>query len=727
MLINWFCPLLPQKTDIAHYTNRILQELTQNTEIVLWTSQKTWLPELDSYCSVQWYDPKLLSAADFSNSDLNIYHIGNNNDFHGSIWQISRQYPGIVVIHDVNLHYLLTCHYANYMEPGADRDAYVDLVKRYHGNTCQQDLNRFFTGKLDWSTIAERYPLTFAAVENALGVIVHTQAAYETLALDSRCSCPVLYSPLPYPAQPIHPVSRSKSKSFPPYKLIIFGYLGGTYRRVQAVLEALGMMAEKELFHLDIYGQIWDENYIKSLITKFGLETIVSLHGFVEERELDQALANADLAINLRYPTGGEASGSQMRIWSHGLPSLVTRIGWYADLPDNTVAFVSHNQEILDIQKKLRNFITNYSHFQEIGRQGKVRLTQFHDPELYVCQVVDFAEKIKTGKTSFTFLSKPRVSVIITSYNCANYLPQAIESVLQQTYTDYEVILVDDGSTDNTQEVIKPYRNHLRYSHFQHQQGMAAAKNRGFEMARGQLISFLDPHDYLLGDKLASEVTFFENHNAVGMINSGFQVVDELGNILLESELWHQYPQLNLESWVFMKPIVISTLTIRREWLEWVGGFDTNFDYAEDINFIFRLALINCQADWLPQVTVCHRQSNSLNGSEETGVVEFWERAFHNLLNQRSLPENIKSHQEPILHNFYVWLAWKCYQTGNTKSQIRYLQKSLAYKQVSVTEAISSWVDLFRHFSYSYGLDFDAYALSEHDSWKQLMRSILVS
>lgn len=727
MRINWFCPLLPQKTDIAHYTSRILQELTQNAEIVLWTSQETWLPELESYCSVQWYDPSLLSEADFSNSDLNIYHIGNNNNFHGSIWQVSRHYPGIVVIHDVNLHYLLTCHYADYMQPGADRDAYVELVKRYHGNACQQDLNKFFAGKLEWSIIAERYPLTFAAVENALGVIVHTQAAYETLAMDSRCSCPILYSPLPYPAQPIHSVSRNQSLIRPPYQLIIFGYLGGTYRRVQAVLEALGTMAEKSLFRLDIYGKVWDENYIKGLITKFELETIVSLHGFVEERELDQALANADLAINLRYPTGGEASGSQMRIWSHGLPSLVTRIGWYADVPKSTVAFVSHNQEIVDIQKHLRNFVTNQNYFLKIGKQGKEKLNEYHSPTSYAHKVVDFAKEIKKSAGSLTVPSTLRVSVIIPSYNCADYLPQAIESVLQQTYSDYEIIVVDDGSTDNTQQVIKTYRNRVRYSYFQHQQGMAAAKNRGFEMARGKLIAFLDPHDYFLADKLASEVAFFAEHSAVGMISSGFRVVDKLGTILTESELWHQYPQLNLGSWVFIKPIVISTLTVRREWLEWVGSFDTNFDYAEDINLIFRLALINCQADWLPQVTVGHLQQDSINVSEGIQVIDFWERAFQNLLNQGNLPENIKSNQEQILHNAYVWLAWKCYQTGHEEGQIRFLQKSWEYKQVSVTEAISNWVDLFRQFSYSYGLDFDAYALSEQDSWKQLTRSLLVS
>jgi glycosyltransferase involved in cell wall biosynthesis len=732
MKINWFCPLSPEKTDIAHYTSRIVKELQQYAEITLWTDKQTWLPELEQYARVRNYIPERLSTEELSEADVNIYHIGNNNDFHGSIWKVSRQHPGIIVIHDVNLHYLFTCLYARYLEANTpDSDAYVKLMHSSHGAACQQDLNKFFAGKLTWSTISERYPLAFASVANALGVIVHTPDAYVTFSQDRRCPSPVLYSPLPYPGTPIHPISRDESIIRPPYRLIVFGYLGGLYRRVQSVLEALGRMPEKSSFRLDIYGQIWDEKYIRQLIVQFGLKQIVTLHGYVEETVLDSALANADLVFNLRYPTGGEASGSQMRIWSHGLPSLVTRIGWYADLPEDTVAFVSHDREIEDIQEQLRDFLANPAKFAEMGRKGQELLAREHNPDTYARKVVEFAQEIKNSLTTREFrgslaISKsPKVSVIIPTYNCANYLSQAVESVLNQSYDDYELIVVDDGSTDNTQQVLKPYRDRLRYTFFQNNQGVSVARNRGIEMARGKLIAFLDADDWFLPDKLAAQVAYFRSHPGMGMIDSGFYLVNSEGEILREVQPWHQYSQLNIETWVSLKRILTSTMMFRREWLEWAGGFDTNFHYAATTNLVFRLALMNCQAAWLPQSTICCRQPRNNIVQKTPEKAKYTEVALNNLFTQANLPLEVKSRQKQTLYQTMVWLAWNLYQTGNSQEEAQYLQKSLKYTDSNLEEVIVDWVNLFGNFSFDYGYDFDVFQFSQQPEWRKLMRSLL--
>lgn len=734
MKINWFCPLPPEKTDIAHYTSRILVELQKHAEITLWTDKQFWLPELEKYARVCSYDPDNLPDLEIQRGDINIYHIGNNNDFHGSIWKVSRKYPGIIVIHDVNLHYLFTCLYARYSEAGtADRDAYVKLMKSCHGNACQQDLDKFFAGKLNWGTISERYPLTFATVENALGAIAHTWDAFTTFSQDRRCSCPVVYHPLPYPANPVHPASRNVTIARPPYRLIVFGYLGGLYRRVQSVLEALGGMPEKSSFHLDIYGQVWDEGYLRGLISQFGLEKIVTLHGYVEEEVLDRALANADLACNLRYPTGGEASGSQMRIWSHALPSLVTRIGWYADLPEDTVAFVNQDREIEDIQEHLRNLLTNPSKFAKIGKKGKEVLAQQHDPATYARKVVEFAKAIRFSqngnqlKKLFSVTVPPRVSVIIPTYNCANYIQQAVESVLAQTYGDYEIIVVDDGSTDNTQQVLKPYRERLRYTAFQENQGVSVARNRGLEMARGKLIAFLDADDWFLPRKLEAQVAYLDKHTSVGLVNSGFCLVNSQEEIIREVQPWHHYPELNLETWLSLKTVALGTMMFRREWLEWAGGFDTNFHYADSTNLVFRLALMSCQAGWLHQVTICSRQLRKNSTHHNIEKAKCTEVALTNLFAQSNLPELLRNQQKQTFYQTMIWLAWGLYQTDNGKEEAQYLQKSLKYTDVNPEEAISDWITQFSNFSFEYGYDFDAYEFSQQREWKQLVRSLLLS
>jgi hypothetical protein len=81
MKINWFCPLPPEKTDIAHYTNRILTDLHKCADVVLWTDQENWSPELARMAEVRPYHPDLLPTNEIKQADINIYNIGNNAEF----------------------------------------------------------------------------------------------------------------------------------------------------------------------------------------------------------------------------------------------------------------------------------------------------------------------------------------------------------------------------------------------------------------------------------------------------------------------------------------------------------------------------------------------------------------------------------------------------------------------------------------------------------------------
>lgn len=101
--------------------------------------------------------------------------------------------------------------------------------------------------------------------------------------------------------------------------------------------------------------------------------------------------------------------------------------------------------------------------------------------------------------------NKPTVSVVIPTYNRAKYVTETIDSVLSQSYTDYEIIVVDDGSTDNTREALAPYMDRIRYIH-QQNSGVSAARNRGIKAARGKWIAFLDSDDIWLPEKLAVQI-----------------------------------------------------------------------------------------------------------------------------------------------------------------------------------------------------------------------------
>jgi glycosyltransferase involved in cell wall biosynthesis len=178
--------------------------------------------------------------------------------------------------------------------------------------------------------------------------------------------------------------------------LILFGYLGRN-RRLGPILEALAGMTEKDQFRLDIFGTILnDEEQIRAQIRALKLSGLVKVHGFVPEAKLESSLSNSALAINLRFPSVGEASGSQLRIWSHALPSLVSAVGWYASLPSNTVALVRTDEnEVKDIRNHLRAFLTDPARFSEMGLKGLEELKTRHSPEAYAAQVIDLAERAK--------------------------------------------------------------------------------------------------------------------------------------------------------------------------------------------------------------------------------------------------------------------------------------------------------------------------------------------
>jgi len=388
MKLNWFSPLPPARTDIAHYTMRVLQALARRVEIVLWTDQTAWDPLLEKYAEVRYYQPERMSWAELNRSDMNVYHIGNNPPAHGSIWQVSRSHQGLVVLHDLSLQHLFAGLFRDYWH---DRDGYLVQMEKFYDWEGRLAAEAFWDGKLSILHMSEHYPLTALAVQGALGVLVHTQQGL----IDQRQenACPVAYMPLPYAPSRRSSINRPRFEGGqaggPPYRIITFGYLN-VNRRVESLLQALSTLPDGDLFRLDIYGQVWDSEYMRTQIQTLGLQGLVQLHGFVPEDELDSALEAADLAVNLRYPTMGEASGSQLRIWDHALPTLVSQIAWYAKLPENAVAFVRPEHEVLDIQKHLNAFLADPDHFAEMGNQGRRFLEAHHRPDMYAEALIDF-------------------------------------------------------------------------------------------------------------------------------------------------------------------------------------------------------------------------------------------------------------------------------------------------------------------------------------------------
>lgn len=317
--------------------------------------------------------------------------------------------------------------------------------------------------------------------------------------------------------------------------------------------------------------------------------------------------------------------------------------------------------------------------------------------------------------------SEPSVSVIIPTYNCDRYIVQAVESVLQQKNCTYEVIVVDDGSTDSTEQILMPYSDRIRYIR-QNNQGVAAARNHGIAVARASLIAFLDADDYFVPGKLARQVEIFLQRPDVGMVHSGWQRVDAEGNKLLDVRPWEYVPELNLETWLRWKPVLPSAMMFRREWLQYVGGFDPRFPPAEDTNLVLKLALKGCKTVWMRQITVYYRQHDASAMHKGLPQARSLQAVTDDFFAQPNLPDSIRLMEQSVRYGTLVWTAWYLHFTGHKIETVEYLQRAWSYRSHSGMEILVNWIESFTEFSRNWGVKFDVNNLTSSSEWQQLVQ-----
>jgi glycosyltransferase involved in cell wall biosynthesis len=414
MRLNWFSPLPPAETDIAHYTVRLLPHLREQVDLTLWTAQAAWDPGLDAHAVVRRYDAEHLPWRDLNRADLTVYHLGNDPRFHVPIWHVSRRHPGLVVLHDPCMQEFFL---GAYRDVWRDKPSYAAYMEHYHGTKARRIADDVWDGKRSVYDLVEQYALSGLAYEGALAVLVHSRVVFD--ALPRQAGTTLVYAPLPYPATPraaLPAAGVAAVQRGSPYRLIVFGYLGRN-RGLEALLLALAQFPERNRFRLEVCGPLWDPLYIRDRIDALGLERQVAVHGYKEPPALDRILCTADLAVNLRFPTMGESSGSQLRIWDHALPSLVTRTGWYATIPDDAVAFVRPGHEVEDIQLHLRAFLARPERFARMGERGRRLLEERHQPAAYVRAFLESAKHAaRFGRYASAFQLVDRAATEMTHW-----------------------------------------------------------------------------------------------------------------------------------------------------------------------------------------------------------------------------------------------------------------------------------------------------------------------
>ena len=187
---------------------------------------------------------------------------------------------------------------------------------------------------------------------------------------------------------------------------------------------------------------------------------------------------------------------------------------------------------------------------------------------------------------------RPLVSVIIPAYNSAAYLKEAIDSVLAQSLSDYEILVVDDGSTDDTGGILNGYGAKIRVLRQDHR-GVAAARNHGIRETQGEIVAFLDADDLWYPQKLEKQVAVFRSRSDVAMVFTGHDVLDERGKRDSKRGRDKRARLLagNLVRNIFMSSgVATPTVAVRRSVFDAVGPFDEELEMAEDDNLWMRIA-----------------------------------------------------------------------------------------------------------------------------------------
>jgi glycosyltransferase involved in cell wall biosynthesis len=198
------------------------------------------------------------------------------------------------------------------------------------------------------------------------------------------------------------------------------------------------------------------------------------------------------------------------------------------------------------------------------------------------------------------------ISVVIPTYNYAQYLPDSLESAISQTYAPYEIIVIDDGSTDETPEVIEPYLSNAKVRYLRTENcGVSAARNKGIELSKSDLIAFLDADDTWVPEKLELQLPLF-NNNSVGVVYSlrrpfneqgpikGYKHVDVFRGHVLQRLMMHNF-------------ISMSSAIVRRECLERAGLFDVQLSQGEDMDLWLRIAGEGYEFDYVNRPLVNYR------------------------------------------------------------------------------------------------------------------------
>ncbi|NEO89375.1 MAG: glycosyltransferase [Moorea sp. SIO3G5] len=270
----------------------------------------------------------------------------------------------------------------------------------------------------------------------------------------------------------------------------------------------------------------------------------------------------------------------------------------------------------------------------------------------------------------------PTISVIVPVYNGEKTILETIQSIQAQTFSDFELIVINDGSTDGTLDVISTVNDH-RLKVFSYENGgLPVARNRGIRRSTGEFITFIDADDLWKPDKLELQLAALQKNPEAGVAYSWTAFIDENSKFLFAWQplYWegNVYPQLLIRNFISSG----SNIMVKRKYIEAAGEFDPSLKSVEDWDYYLRLAAL-CHFALVPKYQILYRRSSQSMTSKvdvmEKANLIVIERAF------KAAPPELKSLKNKSLANAYRYLAKQCIANAFDDQGVKLASQKLSY------------------------------------------------
>lgn len=400
MRIALFSPLPPKRTGIATYSQYLSAALSEIADVHLFDTDVTNAMVSSAMPVIDFAkDPQFLTKLD--DYDGCIYQIGNNPLYHLEIYKVLLRKPGIVVLHDTVLYYLIAglnigglvkefC--LNY---GVER---LDEVWKLVESCPSGDILRYKN--------PERYPFLKRVFDQATAIIVHSNTSKKQIQEAGYKG----------PVQVIHLLSYESDEALPNKaerdelkvslgiaegELVIgsFGFIGAT-KRLPSLIDALDKTGNSFRFKLLIVGE-GDETQLKEQILKRGLEHKVIRAGFVRDDDFKKHLAVTDIVVNLRFPSMGETSATLIQAFSQAKPCIVTDDAWFSELPDDCVHKVAYDErEVEDLAKSLLELAEDPLAREQLGKRAREYVKSHCSPQNVARDYLEIVRRYASSKNA---------------------------------------------------------------------------------------------------------------------------------------------------------------------------------------------------------------------------------------------------------------------------------------------------------------------------------------